>query len=415
MFIHKNYNMRVQNSLFADNNIGIDIDRAEGIEVKDTVIIGESESYRRLMKRQNVGPVCSQRKVIGIDLHTWTIFQGYGGSTLRNIDFEGFSSTACPIPRALNVDDHVRELSRFCDRLLTTPQNLEQGQFEHFTSLHGVRMSDEDKASLSFCDLVGTDIETVYLVDLDGSLSPPGVDSTTASVLLSNGRNIQKFVDPSKCAEVPNGCYTYCKDTCFRSIRYEIEGPETAGYELKICDAKNSQDCAFFYGSRRVNGNRNGHLDPRTFIAHVPVGRNYEGTFMTNTGAVYRPTNLKITLEDNLCPIELGQSSINIPGFSHPPTKSPVQKKTQSPSERTPTQLPSAYVRSRSSPSISPVALANGMPTTAPRSSPVDSPSAAPQKTPRNSLSGAPAIAPNSLLKVRSSRVRSSMNKQVYR
>jgi hypothetical protein len=116
MFLHKNYNILVQNSLFADNNIGIDIDRAEGIEIRDTVIIGESLSYRRLMERQDVGPVCSQRKVVGIDLHTWTIFQGYGGSTLRNIDFEGFSNTACPIPRALNIDEHVSERSRFALR-----------------------------------------------------------------------------------------------------------------------------------------------------------------------------------------------------------------------------------------------------------------------------------------------------------
>jgi hypothetical protein len=240
MFLHKNYNILVQNSLFADNNIGIDIDRAEGIEIRDTVIIGESQSYRRLMERQDVGPVCSQRKVVGIDLHTWTIFQGYGGSNLRNIDFEGFSNTACPIPRALNIDEHVSGHSRFalvaCSLIAsdhTTPQNLEQGQFEHFTSLHGVRISDEDMASLSFCDLVGTDIDTVYLVDLDGSLSPNGVVSTTASVLLSNGPNIQKFVDPDKCAEMPKNCYTYCQDTCFQSIRYEIEGPETVGYELK--------------------------------------------------------------------------------------------------------------------------------------------------------------------------------------
>jgi hypothetical protein len=107
IFFHKNYNILVHNSLFADNNIGIDIDRAEGIEISDTVIIGESESYRRLMERQGVGPICYRRKVIGIDLHTWTIFQGHGGSTLRNINFEGFSNTACPMPRALNMDNHV--------------------------------------------------------------------------------------------------------------------------------------------------------------------------------------------------------------------------------------------------------------------------------------------------------------------
>lgn len=107
IFLHKNYNILIQNSLFADNNIGIDIDRAEGIEVRDSVIIGESDSYRRLMERQEVDRVCSRNKVIGIDLHTWTIFQGFGGSTLKNIDISGFSNTACPQPRALNMDDHV--------------------------------------------------------------------------------------------------------------------------------------------------------------------------------------------------------------------------------------------------------------------------------------------------------------------
>lgn len=107
IFLHKNYNILIKDSLFADNNIGLDIDRAEGIDIENTLIIGESESYRKLMANQDVEKVCAFNKVIGIDLHTWTIFKGHGGTTLKNVEFQNFSDTACPRPRAINMDDHV--------------------------------------------------------------------------------------------------------------------------------------------------------------------------------------------------------------------------------------------------------------------------------------------------------------------
>jgi hypothetical protein len=36
--MHKCHKINVDNGLFADNNIGIDINRAEGIEVNNTII-----------------------------------------------------------------------------------------------------------------------------------------------------------------------------------------------------------------------------------------------------------------------------------------------------------------------------------------------------------------------------------------
>jgi hypothetical protein len=69
IFLHKCHSIKVDNGLF--DNIGIDIDRAKGIQVKNTIIIGESNSYRILMKRQpTVNPVCSRNSLNGIDLHT---------------------------------------------------------------------------------------------------------------------------------------------------------------------------------------------------------------------------------------------------------------------------------------------------------------------------------------------------------
>jgi hypothetical protein len=180
-------------------------------------------------------------------------------------------------------------------------QNIEQGQFEHFTLFQNITIAAKDK-TVSFCDLATTDIQTVYLVDKDGDFAPSGVSPASASSLLSIGPNIQKFVDPSKCSTVDSGCYTYCRDTCFQSIRYEMEGPTTANFAMKVCDVSKPSKCALFFGSRRENGNANANKDPRTFIAHVPAGGTYQAVFLTNTGAVYKPKILQITNEESLCP-----------------------------------------------------------------------------------------------------------------
>ena len=107
IFVHKNYNIVIVNGLFADNNIGVDIDRAQGIAVSDTVIIGESASYRQLMARQPVGTVCSRGELKGLDLHTWKLDKEHGGVTITNVDFSGFSKAACDFPSSIHMDDMV--------------------------------------------------------------------------------------------------------------------------------------------------------------------------------------------------------------------------------------------------------------------------------------------------------------------
>ena len=107
IFVHKVYNLVIANGLFADNNVGVDIDRAEGIVVRDTVIIGESDSYRNLMARQTVGIVCRQRELKGLDLHTWKLLKEFGGATIMNVKFSGFGKVACNFPSSIHMDDMV--------------------------------------------------------------------------------------------------------------------------------------------------------------------------------------------------------------------------------------------------------------------------------------------------------------------
>jgi len=54
-------------SIFSDNYLGVDIDRTDGVIFRDSVIIGESGSYRQLKARQKgVGNVCRNKRIIGI-------------------------------------------------------------------------------------------------------------------------------------------------------------------------------------------------------------------------------------------------------------------------------------------------------------------------------------------------------------
>lgn len=177
-------------------------------------------------------------------------------------------------------------------------QTLEQGQFELYTSFQGVTLKD-GADSMSFCAADDAGIDTVYLIDLDGGLRPSSVSTSGRATLVSNGPQIQKFVDLSKCTAVTAGCYSYCRDTCFRSVRYEVAASGSEKYMLKVCKNGDSSNCALFAGSRRSNSPNSS--EPRTFIAHVPVGMTYNAVFLDNTGQAIQVPSVLAQYENSLC------------------------------------------------------------------------------------------------------------------
>jgi parallel beta-helix repeat protein len=113
IFVHRSSNILITNSHFADNNIGIDLDRTDGIEVRNTVVIGESTSYRGLMTRQNVERVCrnnQDRWLVGIDLHTWKKEKESAGAVLSNITLSGFKNVQCQKSASIRYDSQVCRL-----------------------------------------------------------------------------------------------------------------------------------------------------------------------------------------------------------------------------------------------------------------------------------------------------------------
>ena len=106
--IHRTHNILVRDSVFADNGTGLDIDRAWAIAVENVVIMGESPSYRAVMGRQSgVSAPCWNQRLNGLDLHTWKLFEEYGGATIRDLHLSGFTNTVCRRPSAIWMDSFV--------------------------------------------------------------------------------------------------------------------------------------------------------------------------------------------------------------------------------------------------------------------------------------------------------------------
>jgi hypothetical protein len=125
----------------------------------------------------------------------------------------------------------------------------------------------------------------VYTIDLDGSLAPTTAIKTTreSTIVGSDDGRLFAFVDTSKCTKVEAGCYSYCLDTCFRSMRFELDIPDTEEYSLKVCLRDDRSKCTTFDGGRRENAHS------YTLIAHLPVGNAYDAIFVSSDGSPASP------------------------------------------------------------------------------------------------------------------------------
>ena len=285
IFIHKVQYFELTGALFSDNDKSIDLDRSEGIEVSNTTIIGMSESFSNLMARETgIGKICSdQGRASGIELHSWRLRNIEGGFKLSNVDIRGFGDLDCRDPSAIQMD----------------PFSLKQGGFEAYTSFSSMEVED-GATFIDFCFAETGGVNSVYLIDLDGSLAPSSMSALGASALVSNNPKMTTFVDTSRCTLVHDGCYQYCQETCFISIRYEVDTTNSEDYELKVCQRDNPSRCIKMQWSKRENPGDPYGDDPRTFLVHLPSG-SYDAVFVDGLGNAVWPTFVERHEELALC------------------------------------------------------------------------------------------------------------------
>jgi hypothetical protein len=92
--IHACHKIHLTNSMFADNFMGVDLERSEDLKFSNSIIYGESPSYRQLMARQDVRKVCLRDQLTGLQLGTWQNKFG-PGYMISNVTFTGFKDASC--------------------------------------------------------------------------------------------------------------------------------------------------------------------------------------------------------------------------------------------------------------------------------------------------------------------------------
>ena len=283
IFVHLSKNIKFNNVLVADNRyIGIDIDRAEGITVKNSRIIGLSRSYTDFMNTQDAGDSCGNDRSYGIDLHSWKNNPDYDKVTIEDVTFIGYKN--CPKAYPLHVDDDIRT-----------------GKFNAYCSFRGITTEDQTSA-ITLCDAERSDITDIYFTDLDGSLFLPTDRNVNApAAVVSNSAAMMTFVDGKKCTANPRECYNYCEGTCFRSYRIEVDPANTENYSLQVCSRTNTKLCTRVKGYQKESELEEFVVgDNRVFLVHVPVGA-YDAVFLDPSGNRMWPSFVLFEQEELTC------------------------------------------------------------------------------------------------------------------
>lgn len=149
---------------------------------------------------------------------------------------------------------------------------------------------------IDMCLIESSTFDMLYINDLKSSLRPASMNvaSTVSSTLIASDNNeLLKFIHPSKCVSVPAGCYSYCRDTCFRTVRVQI--PAQSSWKLKLCaQGVTPAVCVLYKLGRRGAGDY-------TAMVHAPVGQSYSASIVDSVGKIVVPQSQKVYYEENHC------------------------------------------------------------------------------------------------------------------
>lgn len=175
-------------------------------------------------------------------------------------------------------------------------QTLKQGIFETMTTFKQIKLP-EGPSLVDMCIIGSSTFDMLYLNDLNANFRPATMSATStsaATLIASDNNELLKFVNPSRCVNVVEGCYSYCRDTCFRTIRVQLEG--LSSWKLKLCSQGSSPTvCVLYKAGRRADSGE------YTIMAHAPVGQTYSAAIVDKDGKAVVPKLQTIFYEENHC------------------------------------------------------------------------------------------------------------------
>uniref|UniRef100_A0A7S4JV21 G8 domain-containing protein n=1 Tax=Odontella aurita TaxID=265563 RepID=A0A7S4JV21_9STRA len=306
IFFHRNRNIVVRNSIFADNKVSVRhfVNRYMWNTLEDSIIMAKSNDAK---SREGNDVGCfgggdsSSSSVTGVQF----AYNDAPGTQLRlhNVTFGNFD------PDSISCPGGVLALSPW----ETQGQGPVGEPMEIMPTLKDIAFSPpavDNSFDIPCSILDGDGREDIFLEDVDGGMGPTG----NPGFFLQDAPSMKTFVDPSACHDVrrEGSCADYCDGVCLRKLFVSarpIEDIEGGGggvvdYEMVITNGLASQ--TFEKGAASKH--------PDRFDAVLPAG-NYRIKFVsTASGEPVHPAVDSVTFgEEPRCSGYITEKSIMLP------------------------------------------------------------------------------------------------------
>jgi len=229
--------------LYAGDNYekNVDINRADNIRVQDATIVGYSDFYRKQVASQDLWHHCHDRDgaLVGIEFNYFqeSVAHFMPGTRIEDVRFSGFADTGCSKSAAMAVDEREK-------RGIGNTWN-------EFTQLKSITVKDDSPLFDGQSALTAL-VNNVVMNDLDGSLDPAPANASSFGVLVTNEEHMTKLANGA-CTEYPDLHYSYCANTCLRTVHYLTDIFETENITLRAIDNNDPGRFVDFRGNMQMD------------------------------------------------------------------------------------------------------------------------------------------------------------------
>mmetsp|Transcript_21199 Transcript_21199/g.58957 ORF Transcript_21199/g.58957 Transcript_21199/m.58957 type:complete len:491 (-) Transcript_21199:916-2388(-) len=290
MFIHNSRNITLTGFHFADNEKGVDVDRIDLFEMQNSEVVGRSKDYKDKVLSQKAPNICAGNPtfVHGVEMHTFRHARGME-STLqgkfKNVSFSGFNDTGCSDSAVFWADKEVRVQS-----------------WDYWTTLEGSKVEGSSEEYIAnFCRAVKVGIIDSYIIDKDsafGNAFGSSIEGPSTIMTFTNtNKKMQSFVEPTLCHDYPENCFSYCENTCLRTVTLRVDPAWSEKNKLKICKKNDPLNRCEVYHSWYNPDNSDRF---RIFSPALPAG-SYFAQFLNEENENVWPRGLNITYETDMC------------------------------------------------------------------------------------------------------------------
>lgn len=296
---HRTANIEFVNAVLSDNSHAVSVDFSSNIRWTNSRIIGYSPSYQALVNQKLAQAPCARalNRNYGFRFTRDNPFGGSRGWRLTNTSVEGFDTLPCRTVAAMKLYDKKTGYGT----MDLTPLMLD-------VSI--------DTNLIDLCPGVEAGYTDVYMVDIASS-------GSVNTILVDDSPEMTTFVDTAKCTRNAGRCHVICRDTCLRSVFYNVPAEYHGLWKLRVCDRQNWSLCV------DVEEHSKHYRLPGRFAVHVPSGRQYDSVFVDQqTGAEVYPNDVvDVEVADTKCPM-VSEDDFRLLDISrletHPPTLSPT-------------------------------------------------------------------------------------------